>query len=204
MRVACEVDVVADALWRVAVVAYAVCQTRSLDVEACRINRTCRRACPCQCALNILCHLVEPHDEYHVLGSEGYRCHAVAVAVDVHYHAVFAYGVDARQIVVARKSLAVNLLRLVARLGLVAVEHLQVSFVQGLCQPHVPYGHRAAPRNAAPVGNHGRHSLHGLGRCGAVTSLKIAAFQVLDHLCSELLVAYLFRCHNVSVIICLV
>ena len=110
MRVACEVDVVADALGRVAVVAYAVCQTRSLDVEACRINRTCRRACPCQCALNILCHLVESHDEYHVLGSEGYRCHAVAVAVDVYYHAVFAYGVDARQIVVARKSLAVNLL----------------------------------------------------------------------------------------------
>ena len=191
--------VVADTFGRVAVMANAVDLARGLDVEACRVDWAGRRTGARKGALYVLRYLVEADDKDYFLGSEGYGGYAVAVAVDVDYHAVLAYCVDARQVKVGREGLAVYSLGLVAVGGKVTVEHVKVTFVQGLGQSHVTYCHRPAPRYAASVGYEGRHFLHRLGRSRTVEGLEVTPLKVLYNLLGKPFVAYFLWCHNAFV-----
>lgn len=112
--VAHYVNIVTDAVGRVAVVASAVNAARGVDVKACRIDGCRGAAGTGNGSVNILCHLVEPCNHYHMLKAEGDGGHPVAIAVNVNNDTVLAYGVDAGEVKVARKCLKVYLCSLLA------------------------------------------------------------------------------------------
>ena len=91
--VAGEVDVVADALRRVAVVAHAVQAAGRVAAQAGRVDGCGGVARSCQGGLDGGGYLVQPDDVEHVVGSPSDGSHAVAAAVDVDDHAVLGDGV---------------------------------------------------------------------------------------------------------------
>ena len=98
-----KVDVTADALRRVAVVASAVDSARGVDVEPLGIDGRCRAAGSGQCSLYRLGHLVESDDEDDFFRSPRDSGYPIAVAIDVHDDTIFRYGVGTRQIDICRE-----------------------------------------------------------------------------------------------------
>lgn len=201
-RVAQKVYMVADALGRVAVVACAVGMARGVDVEAGRVDGCCGRSCPCQRGLCGLAHLVHARHHNNMFWTEGNGGHAVARAVYVHNHPVFAKRVNAADVEVGSEGHAVYLLRLLAcGHGVAVVQGVSPRAVQCGGKPHIAYGHRSAPRYAAAFGYEFQYQLNGLCRCLAEVRPHVAAFQMLYDLGRQFLVSCLFRCH-VSIGVC--
>ena len=83
-----EVDVAANALRGIAVMAYAVGAAWRVDVKTLGIDGGCCTTRPGKGGLYCLGHLVDADHEDHLLGSPGDGCHSVAVAVDIHDDAI--------------------------------------------------------------------------------------------------------------------
>ena len=179
--VAGEVDVVADALRRVAVVAHTVDLAWRVAAQAGRVDGRCRVAGAVKCRFHTGGHLVHADDVDHVVRPPGDGGHAVAAAVDVDDDAVLGDGVGAGEEVVGVHRVEVALARLLGCLGLVAVDDVVVAAVdQVLGQTHLADGLRPAPTDAAACGNERLDELDGLGCRGTVVSVEVAALQVLD------------------------
>ena len=121
-------DIVADALGGVAVVAHAILLAGCVNVEAGSIDGRGRRAGTLQGSLHVLRHLVHADDEDDVLWSPCDGCHAVAVAVDVDDDAILRYGIGGRQVVVGMEGAEVHLLLLFGGCHGVAVPHVHYRY----------------------------------------------------------------------------
>ena len=98
--VAGEVDVVADALRRVAVVARAVDLAGRVAAQAGGVDGGSDVAGTLQGGLHAGSHLVHPDDVDHVVRAPGDGCHTVAAAIDVDDDAILCDGVGAGEEVV--------------------------------------------------------------------------------------------------------
>ena len=139
--VAGEVDVVADALRAVAVVAHAVKPAGGVATQACRVDGRGDVAGARQGGLDGGSDLVQPDDVNHVVRSPSDGCDAVAAAVDVDDDAVLGDGVGAGEEVVHVHRVEVALTLPLVGDGLVAVDDLVIATVnQALGQTHLADG----------------------------------------------------------------
>ena len=192
--VAEEMDVAADALGGVAVVAYAIHLARGLDVEAGGIDGRGGATGTGQGGLYRLGHLVEANDEDDLLGSPRDGGYTIAVAVDVDDDAILGNGVGTGEIDIGGEGAHIHLYFLIGILHEVAIEHLKgASVAKGLGDAHVANGHRTAPGDAAAIGNQFGYLLHCLCCRGAIKGLHMAALEVLDHALGQPLVSLFFR-----------
>ena len=127
--VAGEVDVVADALRAVAVVAHAVKTAGGVAAQACRIDGGGDVAGAGQGGLDGGSHLVQPDDVNHVVRSPGDGCDAVAAAVDVDDDAVLGDGIGTGEEVVHVHCVKVALAFLLVGHSLVTVDNFVVAAV---------------------------------------------------------------------------
>ena len=180
--VAEEVDVIADALGRVAIVADSVGLTGCLDIEAGSIDGRRGAAGTGEGCLYGLGDLVDADDEDDLLRAPGDGGDTVAVAVDIHDDTVFGDGVGAGKVDISGESTNVHLyLRLVA-FDEVTVEHVVTAFLtEGIGDADVADRHRTAPGDAAASGDEFQHFADGLFGCRAVECLHITAGEILDH-----------------------
>jgi len=139
--VAGEVDVVADALRRVAVVAHAVDLAWRVAAQAGGVDGGSDVAGTLQGGLNAGSHLVHPDDVDHVVRPPGDSSDAVATAVDVDDHAVLGDGVGTGEEVIHIHGVEIALARLLGRRGFVPVDDLVVAAVDEFFgEPHFSDG----------------------------------------------------------------
>ena len=194
--VAREVDVVADALRRVAVVTHAVEAARSVAAQTRRVDGSSGVAGTGQGGLEGRRHLVHPDEVDDVVRSPGDGCDTIAAAVDVDDDAVLGDGIGTGQEVVHVHRAEVTLTRLLGRFGLVAVDDLVLAATDEVVgQTHLTDGLRAAPGDAAALGHERLDKTDGLGGCGAVVGIEVAALQMLDDAPCQLFVMDFDRSH---------
>ena len=139
--VAGEVDVVADALRGVAVVANAVEAARRVAAQACGVDGRSSVACAGKGRLDGRSHLVHADDMDDVVRAPGDSGDAVAASVDVDNHTVLGNGVGAGQEVVHIHRVKVALALLLVGDGLVAINDLVVATIDEFaCQSHLADG----------------------------------------------------------------
>ena len=139
--VAGEVDVVADALGRVAVVAHAVDLARRVAAQSGRVDGRCRVAGTLQGRLDTGSHFVHPDDVDDVVRTPGDSGDAVAAAVDIDDDAVVGDGIGAGEEIVGIHRIEVALARLLGRRGLVTIDDLVVTAVdEGTGEAHLADG----------------------------------------------------------------
>ncbi len=152
--VAGEVDVVADALRAVAVVAHAVKTAGRVAAQASGVNWGSNIAGTCQSGFDGGSNLVHPDDVNHVVRAPGDGGDAVAASVDVDDHAVLGDGVGAGEEEVHVHRVKVALPLFLGCDSLVSVDDLVVAAVDELAgQTHLADGLRAAPGDAAALGH---------------------------------------------------
>ena len=180
--VAEEVDVVADALGGVAVVADTVGLTGCVDVETGGVDGRSGAAGTGEGCLYGLGDLVDADDEDDLLRAPGDGGDTVAVAVDVDDDAVFGDGIGAGEIDIGGEGTDVHLhLRLIA-FDEVTVEHVVTAFgTESIGDADVADGHRATPGDAAASGDEFQHFADGLFGCRTIECLHIAAGEIFDH-----------------------
>ena len=150
--VAREVDIVADALRAVAVVAYAVEATRRVAAQACRVDGGGDVTGASECGLNGGGNLVHPDDVDHVVRTPGDGGDAVAATVDVDDDTILGDGVGAGEEVVHVHRVKVALAFLLVGNSLVTVNDFVVAAVDEFAsQSHLADGLRATPGDAASL-----------------------------------------------------
>ena len=188
--VAQEMDVAADALRGVAIMADAIDQAWRFDIEPLCVDRRCDATCSGKCRLNGLCHFVEPDDEDDFLRSPGDGSYTVAIAVYIHDDTVFGYGIGTGEIYVSSEGAEVRLLFFLWRLDRVAVDDIECASVfQQLRDAEIADCGCAAPCHGAAVGDEVGDFLGSLLASRAIEGFHVAAIEVLDHALSELLVS---------------
>ena len=146
--VAEEVDVVADALGGVAVVADTVGLTGCIDVKTGRIDGRSSASSTGEGCLYGLGDLVDADDEDDLLRAPDDGGDTVAVAVDVDDDAVFGDGIGAGEIDIGGEGTDVHLYFRFVAFDKVAVEHVVTAFgTEGVGNADVADGHRATPRH---------------------------------------------------------
>ena len=180
--VAEEVDVVADALGGVAVVADTVGLTGCVDVETGGVDGRSGAAGTGEGCLYGLGDLVDADNEDDLFRAPGDGCDTVAVAVDVDDDAVFGDGIGAGEIDIGGEGTDVHLhLRLIA-FDEVTIEHVVTAFgTESIGDADVADGHRATPGDAAASGDEFQHFADGLFGCRTIECLHIAAGEIFDH-----------------------
>ena len=139
--VASEMDVVANALRAVAVVAYAVEATRRVAAQACRVDGGSDVTGAGECGLNSGGNFVHPDDVDHVVRTPGDGGDTVATAVDVDDDAVLGDSVGAGEEVVHVHRVKVALALLLVGHSLVTVNDFVVAAVDEFVgQSHLAYG----------------------------------------------------------------
>ena len=139
--VAGEVDVVADALRGVAVVAHAINLAGCVTAQAGRVDGCSDIAGARQCGLDRGGNLVEADDMNHIVRSPRDGGDTVATSVNVDDDTVLSNRIGAGQEVVHIHGIKVALALLLSRFGLVSINHLIVSVVNELLsQTHLTDG----------------------------------------------------------------
>ena len=152
--VAGEVDVVADALRTVAVMAHAVEAAGRVATQAGRVDGSGDVSGAGQGCIDGGGDLVHADDVDHVVRAPGDGGDAVAAAVDVDDDAVVGDGVGAGEEEVHIHRVEVALTLLLVGDGLVTVDDLVGAAVdEFLGQAHLADGLRAAPGDAAAFGH---------------------------------------------------
>ena len=196
-RVAQVVNVVADGLGGVAVVAHAVLLTGGIDVEPCSIDGRGSTTGAGQGCLDGLCHLVQSDDEDDLLGTPGDGCHTVAVAVDVDDDAILGDGIGTGEIDINGEGPEIHGLLLFWRLHEIAVQHLKRSpTLQRSRNAEVADGHGTAPCHRTAVGNEFRYFLNGIAASGAIEALDVATMQILDDGLGQTFVSFFLWFHT--------
>ena len=150
--VAGEVDVVADALRAVAVVAHTVEAAGRVATQTGGVDRSGDVAGAGKCGLDGGSDLVHPDDVDHVVWAPGNGGDAVATAVDVDDDAVLGDSVGAGEEVVHIHRIEVALALLLVGYGLVTVNDFVIAAVDELVgQSHFADGLGAAPSDAAAL-----------------------------------------------------
>ncbi len=139
--VAGEVDVVADALRAVAVVAYAVEAAGRVAAQASGVDGSGDVAGACQGRLDGGSHLVHADDVNHIVWAPGDGGDTVAAAVDVDDDAVLGDGVGAGEEEVHIHRIEVALTLLLVGDGLVTVDDLVGAAIDEFaCHAHLADG----------------------------------------------------------------
>ena len=139
--VAGEVDVVADALWTIAVVANAVKAARRVTAKTRGVDGRGGIAGACEGSLDGRRHLVHADDMDDVLGSPGNGGDAVAATVDVNDYAVLGDGIGAGEEVVHVHCIEVALALFLVGDRLVTVDDFVVATIDEFaCQSHLADG----------------------------------------------------------------
>ena len=195
--VAREVDVVADALRGVAVVAHAIEAAGGVTSQAGGVDGGSDVAGSSKCCFDSGSNLVQSDDMYHVVRAPSDGGDAVAASVDVDDNAILGDGVSAGEEVVHIHSIEIALALLLGGNRLIAVDDLIGATIDEFArQPHLADGLRAAPGDAAALGHDRLYELDGLSGSGAVVRREISAFQVLDDAPRQQFVMNFNRCHN--------
>ena len=191
-------EIVANTFWGGAVVTDAIFKAGSIAVETRHVDRCGCGACSRQGGRDITCDLVETDDEDDVLGSEGYGCDAVAIAVDVDDDAILAYCVCRGKVVVGGEGFAINLLYLIGVGGKVTVVdgERRDAIMECTSESHVAYGHAAAPSYGATVGYEVEDEVYGFCGCWAEICFEMAVLKVFYEAFAEHVVSDLFRGHD--------
>ena len=139
--VAREVDVVANALRAVAVVAYAVETAGCVAAQACRVDGRCRVAGTGKSRLDGRCHLVHPNDVDYIVWSPSDSSNTVSSSVNIDDDAVLGDGIGAGEEIIHVHRIEIALACLFGCLCQVTVDNLVVAAVDDvLCEPHLAYG----------------------------------------------------------------
>ena len=195
--VAGEVDVVADALGAIAVVAHAVEAARGVAAQAGGIDGGSNVAGPSQSGLNRWGHLVHPDDMYHVVRSPGDGGDTVATAVDVDDDAILSDGIGTGEEEVHVHRVEIALALFLVGDGFVTVDDLVMAAADEFGrQPHLADGLRAAPGDTATLGHERLDKGYSLGCGGTVMCVEVAALQVLDDATREQFVMDFDWCHD--------
>ena len=194
--VAGEVDVVADALRRVAVVAHAVEAAGRIAAQTCGVDGCGNVAGAGECGLYGRRHLVHTDDVDDIVRSPGDGGDTVAATVDVDDDAVLGDGVGAGEEIVHVHRVEVALAFLLVGDGLITVDDLVVAALDELLgQAHFADGLRATPGDAAALGYERGNEFDGLGCGSTVVGVEVAALQVLDDAPCKQFVMDFDRCH---------
>lgn len=120
-----DVDIAANALGRVTVVACSVYPAGGVDVEALGIDRGSYASCPGYCGFYGLGNFVKSDDEDDLFGSPGDCCHTVAIAVNIDDDTIFRYSIGTCQVYVCSEGFEIHLDFLFGCLYGVSVKHIQ-------------------------------------------------------------------------------
>ena len=152
--VAGEMDVVADALWAIAVVAHTVQFAGGVAAQTGRVDGRCNVAGTGKGGLEGGSHFVKPNDMNHVVRPPGDSGDAVAATVDVDDDTILSDGVGAGEEIVNIHRVEVALALFLVGYGLVAVNDLVIAAVdEFLGKSHLSDGLRTAPGDAASFGH---------------------------------------------------
>ena len=195
--VAQQVDIAADAVGRVTVMADTICTTGCLDVKTLGVDGRCRSTGSGNGSLLCLGNLVQADDEDDPLGSPRNGSHTIAVAVNIDNDAVLGNRVGTGQIDIGAKGAEIHLLLLFRSIDSVAVEDVErTSFLQNLRDTQVAHSSRTAPSNGAAVGNEFGDFPDGFSAGRTITGLDVSTTQVLDKSLGQFLVAFFLWCHG--------
>src|SRR5574344_1416670 len=156
-RHALDRDKIADATFRLAVVAHSVHLTRCLQSKARSIDRSGCRTGTLDCRIYILAHLVHAHNIDNMAGAPGASSHTVAHAVDVDNHTILADGIGTGQ-----KKVAIHRLQgypsfLVGRCSSITVGEMIVALAHQVQQSRLTYRHRATTTDTTAFRNQFEH-----------------------------------------------
>ena len=147
-----EVDIAADALGGVAVVALAVHLAWGLDVKSLGIDGGCYVSGSFEGCLKGGSNLIASYDEDDLLRAPGDGCHSVAIAVDIYYDTIFGDGIGTCQIYVSREGLQVHLLLFFWCGNAVSVEDVEgATRLQEVGQSHIANSSRTAPCDSITI-----------------------------------------------------
>ena len=123
--VAEEVDIAADALGGIAVVALSVYLAGCLDVKSLGVDGGCYVPCSFEGGFYGGSNLVDTNDEDDLLWSPCDGCHPVAIAVDVYDDTILGDSIGTRQKDISAEGLQVYLLLLLWCGDAVSVEDIE-------------------------------------------------------------------------------
>ena len=194
--VAGEVDVVADALRAIAVVAHAIEAAGRVASQTGRVDGGSDVAGTGKGSLDRGGDLVHPDDVNNIVRAPSDGGNAVATSVNIDDHTILGNGVGAGKEVVHVHRIKIALAFLFGRFGFVSVNDFILAAIDEFTrQSHLTDGLRTTPCDAAALGHERLDKCDGFSGGGAIVRLEVAAFQMLDDAAAQQFVMDFNRCH---------